>query len=324
MEMAAVTPLQPKKTMRDSILNEILGQMDRGEKVFLLSADFGAPALDAIRAKHPKQFINVGIAEQNMITVATGLALEGYVVYAYAIAPFITMRCCEQIRVNLAILSQVRPMNVNLIGVGAGFSYEVSGPTHHCLEDLSIMRTFPNMEVISPSDWVTATALAKYCVENKRPKYLRFDSKPLPQVHPAIQTADLSKGFVELAKGQDVCLVSTGFMTHKALEVTATLKAEGISVGHIDFFNLKNFQVKELCQVLSKYKKVISLEEGFIGKGGLDSLMAEVILGQKLKVDFKAMGLQDKYIFHIGSREDLHEENEIGMKSILKEARQAG
>ncbi len=317
----SATNLVPKKTMRDSILNEILGQMERGEKVFLLSADFGAPALDAIRAKFPKQFINVGIAEQNMINVATGLALEGYVVYAYAIAPFITMRCCEQIRVNLAILSQVRPMNVNLIGVGAGFSYEVSGPTHHCLEDLSIMRTFPNMDVISPSDWTTATALAQHCLENKRPKYLRFDSKPLPMIHPEIGSKELANGFVEVYKGQNVCLVSTGFMTHKALEVCQNLRAEGISVGLIDFIMLKNFNENELCQKFSQYKKVITLEEGFVTKGGVDSIVGELILRRRLPVLFKAMGLKDNYIFHIGSREDLHEQNDLGMGSISREAR---
>lgn len=317
----SASQLPLKKTMRDSILNEILAQMDRGEKVFLLSADFGAPALDAIREKHPKQFINVGIAEQNLINVATGLALEGFVVYAYAIAPFITMRCCEQIRVNLAILSQVRPMNVNLIGVGAGFSYEVSGPTHHCLEDLSIMRTFPNVDVISPSDWTTATALAKYCFENKRPKYLRFDSKPLPQIHSQISEMDLQRGFVEISQGKDVCLISTGFMTHKAQEVCQNLKAEGLTVGHIDFFMLKSFNEKELCAKLSQYKKIISLEEGFVTKGGVDSILSELILRNRLPVEFKAMGLKDNYIFHIGSREDLHEQNDLGSKSILREAR---
>ena len=100
----------------------------------------------------PTAFVNVGIAEQNLINVSAGLALEGHKVFAYAIAPFITMRCFEQIRVSLALLSEVRPMNVNLIGVGAGYSYVVSGPTHQCYEDITLMRAMPNFQVMSPAD----------------------------------------------------------------------------------------------------------------------------------------------------------------------------
>lgn len=313
----------PKKTMRDSFLSEILQQMERGEKVFLLSADFGAPTLDVIRQKFPKQFINVGIAEQNLINVATGLGLEGYVVYAYAIAPFITMRCCEQIRVNLAILSQVRPMNVNLVGVGAGFSYEVSGPTHHCLEDISIMRTFPNMEVNSPSDWTTVTALAEHCLHTKTPKYLRFDSRPLPQIHEKVSQKQISDGYIEIFKGTDVCLLSTGVLTHKAMALCSTLASKGVSVGLIDMFRFKHFNENELAAKLSKYRKVITLEEGFIGKGGLDALIGQLVTNHGVRIKHKALGLKDTYIFHIGNREDLHERNDLGVGSILREIESA-
>lgn len=312
--------LKPKKTMRDTFLAEVLAQMDRGENVFFLSADFGAPTLDVIRERHPGRFINVGIAEQNLINVSTGLSLEGITVYAYAIAPFITMRCCEQIRVNLAILSQVRPLNVNLIGVGAGFSYDVSGPTHHCLEDISIMRTFPNLEVISPADWGTVAALPQYCLDNRRPKYLRFDSKPTTLIHSDVSTADLHRGYIEMSKGADVCMVSTGFLTHKTQEVVEKLKAQGQSVGHIDLFNLKLFDEIALCRTLAKYKKIVTLEEGFVGKGGLDALVGELVLRHQLRPVVKAMGLKDNYIFHIGSREQLHEQNSLGSSSIYREA----
>ncbi len=167
------------KAMRDVFLQSLYEQMKQNDKIFFLAADFGSPILDKIRADYPNRFINVGIAEQNLINVATGLALEGFIVYAYAIAPFITMRCYEQIRVNVAILSQVRPMNINFIGVGAGVSYAMSGPTHHCLEDLSIMNTLPNMEVFSPADYVTAQAHVKRTLNLKQPKYIRFDAKPM-------------------------------------------------------------------------------------------------------------------------------------------------
>ena len=115
--------------MRDAFLRQILARMENDDRVFFVSADFGSPVLDHIRKNYPDRFINVGVAEQNLINVSAGLAIEGFKVFAYAIAPFITMRCFEQLRVDLALLSEVRTMNVDLIGVGAGYSYVVSGPT---------------------------------------------------------------------------------------------------------------------------------------------------------------------------------------------------
>lgn len=317
--MSALAALN-KKTMRDTFIGEVLKAMDAGENIFFLSADFGAPALDELRARHGDRFINVGIAEQNLINVATGLGLEGYIVYAYAIAPFVTMRCYEQIRVNLAILSQLRPVNVNLVGVGAGLSYEVSGPTHHCLEDISIMRTLPNFEIISPSDYVTAGSLFRYTAGNVGCKYLRFDAKPVAPIHQAVTPTDLQRGFIELNKGKGTCYVSTGFMTHKAVEVVKKLAAKGHNVGHIDMIKVKGFNPTEFARALEGYDKVISLEEGFIGKGGLDAAVCHIIHEHDLGMDFKALGLKDHYHFHIGSRDSLHARDGLDNDSIAKAA----
>ncbi len=318
----SVIPIQsqPKKTMRDAFLEQVLASMDAGEKVFFLTADLGAPVLDKIRERHPQSCINVGIAEQNLINVAVGLGLEGFTVYAYAIAPFITMRCFEQIRVSLAVLSQVRPMNVNLIGVGAGFSYDVSGPTHHCLEDLSIMRTLPNFQVISPADWVTAGKLFRYTADRIGPKYLRFDAKPLTQIYDDVSEANLEAGFIEIRKGHDVCIVSTGFLTHKSVEAVKRLEAQGHKPGLIDLISVKGFDQAKLIKALSPYKKVVTLEEGFIGKGGMDSAIGNLILEHDLKLKFKAMGLRDRYSFDVGSRDSLHVKSGIDIDSILREA----
>ncbi len=156
--------------MRDALLDRIWLAMAEDPKIFFTCADFGSPILDKIRSDFPERFVNVGIAEQNLINVSAGLALEGYTIFAYAIAPFITMRCYEQIRVNLALLSEVRSMNVNLIGVGAGYSYVVSGPTHQCYEDITLMRAMPNFQVLSPADHVAAASLFDRCMSRQGPK----------------------------------------------------------------------------------------------------------------------------------------------------------
>jgi transketolase len=297
--------------MRDVLLDRIWRAMADDPKIFFLSADFGSPVLDRIRADFPERFVNVGIAEQNLINVSAGLALEGYTVFAYAIAPFITMRCYEQIRVSLALLSQVRPMNVNLIGVGAGYSYVVSGPTHQCYEDLTLMRALPTMGVLSPADHVSAGALFDQCVNRPGPKYLRFDAQVLPVIYED-GAPDPALGFHVHARGEKVCLVATGYMLHTAKKVASALAASGHAVGVIDLFDIAGFAADPLQTALSGYAGVVSMEEGFRGRGGIDALLFEFIARRKLPLCMHNIGVQGGYRFEQGTRAELHEEVGIG------------
>ncbi|OGG94823.1 MAG: transketolase [Candidatus Lambdaproteobacteria bacterium RIFOXYD2_FULL_50_16] len=308
-----------KKTMRDALLDGIYQKMKEDKKIFFLTADFGAPVLDKIRAEFPKRCINVSIAEQNLINVATGLALEGYTVFAYAIAPFITMRCYEQVRVNLAILSEIRELNVNLIGVGAGFSYDMSGPTHQAFEDLAIMRLLPNVEVFCPAEWNTAAALLDHALASKKPKYFRFDSKPQPGLYEG--PVPLKTGFAELKKGQGTCLIATGYPVHVALKAAAQLSSEGNEVGVVDFFGLKTFDPDALAALMGRYRQIISLEETFVGKGGLDSLLLYFANERGIPVKIKVLGVPENYRFEIASRDELHEQRGMGLSQILAAAR---
>ena len=303
--------------MREAFLEAVIDQMSEDESIFFLSADFGSPKLDIIRERFPERFVNVGIAEQNLINVSTGLALEGYTVFAYAIAPFITMRCYEQVRTNLAVLSELKQLNVNLVGVGAGFSYDMSGPSHQAFEDISIMRTLPNFEVISPSDWVSAKKLANLIQISSGPKYFRFDSKPLPTIYNDSADVELSRGFSELNKGEKICLVATGYMTHKALKIVETLKSESINIGLIDMFLLKQYNQNELIQKIKNYSHLITLEEGFIKRSGLDTLIRTLVMENKLNQTVQAIGLNDSYYFDLGNRESLHAKRGISQADII-------
>lgn len=305
-------------TMRDVFLQQVHRIMKRDKKIFFLSADFGAPALDYIRKDYPDRFINVGIAEQNLINISTGLALEGFTVYAYGIAPFLTMRAFEQIRINLAMLSQIRQVNVNLIGVGGGMSYAVSGPTHHCLEDLSIIRTLPNISLFSPSDWVLAEQFVNYTIKNKSPKYIRLEGKPVAQIYDEKQKIDFTKGFSQLSVGEKACIVSTGYMTHRALKVKDILASENIKVGVVDVFLLKPLNEKLLYEHLKRYKYIITIEEAFLGKGGLDSLISNILEKKKSEIVLERMGVGDSYTFNIGDREYLHKINNLNGASIAQ------
>jgi transketolase len=304
------------KTTRDVFIEQIYNRMHEDENIFFLCADFGSPKLDALREKFKDRFINVGIAEQNLINVATGLALEGCTVYAYAIAPFLTMRAYEQIRVNLSLQAQVKEININLIGVGAGLSYDVSGPTHHCLEDISIMRTLPNMVVFSPSDWVLAQKFLDYSINVKKPKYLRFDGKPIPQIYENADVIKFEDGFSELFHGKKICLVTTGYMTNKAIHIAKKLADNNISIGVIDVYLLKPFNEELFFEKIKKYTQVITLEEAFINKGGLDSLISKILDSKNSGIRLKRMGFEDAYVFDIGSREYLHKLNNLDEEGI--------
>jgi transketolase len=309
---------EKKYMMRDIFIEQIFNRMHSDEKIFFVCADFGAPKLDDLRNKFKDRFINVGIAEQNLINVSTGLALEGFTVFSYAIATFLTMRAYEQIKINIALHAQIKELNINLIGVGAGLSYDVTGPSHHCLEDISVMRTLPNINVYSPSDWLTVKELSEISFSIKKPKYFRLDAKSLPQIHESVTKEDISNGFIEMNKGNDVCILSTGYMTHKAFKAVEILKEKKIEIGLLDIITLKPINEKLLFSILSKYRKIITIEEGFINKGGLDCLILSILNKNESKIKLKNMGFEDFYTFEMGERDDLHKLNNLDVDSIIK------
>jgi transketolase len=311
-----ITETKPQ-AMRDAFLSALIEAMRAHENITFIAADFGSPVLDRLRSEFPDRFLNVGIAEQNLINVSAGMSLEGHIVFAYAIANFITMRCFEQTRINLALLSEVRALNVNLIGVGAGYSYVVSGPTHQCLEDISVMRTLPNLQVYSPADHVSAAMLVDACVKNSGPKYLRFDVQALPVLY-ANQAPNVELGFHVHRQGGSVCLVATGYMVHTALAVADRLATMGKTVSVIDLFSLSRFSPEKLKEALRPYSGIVTLEEGVHGRGGLDALISEFAIRHGLSTRLLTIGVEGGYRFDLGSREVLHENVGIGVNSVLE------
>ena len=306
------------RAMRDAFLAEILMKMEIDERIFFVSADFGSPVLDEIRGRFPNRFLNVGVAEQNLINVSAGLALEGFKVFAYAIAPFITMRCFEQLRVNLALLSEVRELNVNLIGVGAGYSYVVSGPTHQCYEDIALIRNLPNFQIFSPSDQVTAASLIDLCIDNTGPKYLRFDAQVLQPLRDSQAASVEADGFDVLRDGVDGIIVATGFMTHTALNVARELEKLNLKIAVVDLINLTGFDRERLASILSRKPFIFSFEEGFEGRGGLDSIIMHLCHEHAIEASFHGMGVKPGYQFELGSRDELHEQVGVGFSVLME------
>jgi len=307
--------MQQPRIMRNVLIENIFTRMHGDERIIFLSADFGAPALDKLKEKFSDRFINVGIAEQNLINVATGFALEGFIVYAYAVSAFITMRCYEQIRTNLSLMAQTKPLNVNLIGVSAGLSYNVSGPTHHCLEDLTLMRLLPNFTTFVPSDCTLVEKFVDHTLTVHKPKYLRLEGKAVAGIYKGDEV-NFEDGFCELRRGKDgIGIVSTGYMTHKALKIAEKLGEKNVELGVVDVFVLKPLNEDALRNTLKKYRKLITLEEGFIDGGGLDSLISGIRSNDSGEI--KRMGFGERHVFELGSREYLHKLNGIDEESIV-------
>ena len=315
--MSAPVPTIRSVAMRDAFLEQVWKGMQRDERVYFVTADFGSPVLDKIRRDFPTRFVNVGIAEQNMINVSCGLALEGFCVFAYAIAPFITMRCFEQIRVNLALLSTVRPMNVNLIGVGAGYSYVMSGPTHQCYEDLTLMRGLPNLHIYSPSDHIGAEGLFARCLAEKRPKYLRFDAQILPVLGQS--SDDPALGYIIRRQGEGLCLIATGYMVHTALAIADHLALQDIAATVVDLFDLSDVDLDGLVGLMRRHSHLVSMEEGFRGRGGMDSMLFEIISRHQVPAPLLNLGVEPAYSFEQGTRQQLHERVGIGEQGALAE-----
>jgi len=306
------------RTMRDALIEQIHSRMKEDDRIFFVSADMGAPTLDGLRKDFKSRFVNIGIAEQNLINVSTGLALEGFTVFAYGIATFVTMRAFEQIRTNLALLSQQREINVNLMGVGAGVSYDMSGPSHHCVEDLAIMRTLPGIVLCSPSDWIMAGKFVDFAIDSRNPKYVRLDGKPLPRIYEKDTSFQWDKGVYECAEGDDICIVSTGYMTHRALKVAKELRRNNDNIGVVDVFLLKPVNEEAFFDILKKYRCIITLEEAFVNKGGLDALVSSMLRHRHADIKLKSMGFEDMYIFASGGRDSLSEQSHFGERDIVK------
>ncbi|WP_417773661.1 transketolase family protein [Stappia sp.] len=319
MTLAAVKPM----AMRDALLSRIRDAMADDPTIFFVTADFGSPVIDDISTRFADRFVNVGVAEQNLINVSAGLALEGYNVFAYAIAPFITMRCLEQIRVNLCLLSQVRSMSVTLIGVGAGYSYVVSGPTHQCYEDISIMRSLPVVGLYSPSDHLEAAATFDACREPGI-RYLRLDAQVLPPLdeNGAAWRADgfrlLRDGAAASSGGKTVALVASGYMTHTALAVADALAQRGVGAVLVDLVDITGVDRDALARKLAGVDLIVSMEEGFAGRGGVDAVIGGLIREAAIETRFLPIGVPPEYSFELGTRVELHDRIGIGADACLR------
>ena len=299
--------------MRDAFFNELYEIAKKDKNVIIISADNGAPSLDQYSQNLPNQFFTVGIAEQQMIGMACGMAVEGKKVYTYAIAPFVTTRVHE---FNKLCLGAMNLPIVNL-GVGAGYAYDIMGPTHHTIEDISIMRSIPNLTIHSPADGATAASLAQISYDNPSPQYIRFDRAGIPDLY-SEKKVDFRQGLVKVKDGDDLCIIATGIMVHQALTVASELEKEGISVKVVDLHRIKPIDKKLLLESIQGCPQIVTMEEHLLA-GGMGSAIVEILSDEGITTPVLRIGQDDKFVFELGGREAIWEAHGLDVPGILRQ-----
>lgn len=283
--------------MRNTILNTIHEAARTNPNIVFITGDLGYSVVEQFQKELPNQFINTGISEQNMIGVAAGLALAGKKVFVYTIVPFATMRCFEQIRVDVCYQN----LDVTIIGVGGGYAYGTLGTTHYGLEDLALMRILPNMKVVAPSGPKESSILFKQIMQQAGPWYVRLNRGGEKDLSEALDPLVIGKGAC-LKTGNDATIFSIGAITEVALAAAALLEAKGLQVEVLHLHTLKPLDTALILDRVKNRRAIVTLEEHMI-TGALGSAVAEVMSESGLAVPFKRLGVQDTYLHVIGKQD---------------------
>ena len=263
----------------------------KNKKLIILSADLGrSSGLARFKIEFPNQYISIGISEQNLIGVASGLADEGYKVFVTSFAPFLSMRASEQIRMNLGYMKH----NVNLVALGSGLSMGFLGNSHFGLEDIAIMRTIPNLNITCPADCSElGKVLNDYAFNDRGPSYIRLTGVPgSVNVYEKNYKYRFGKN-ITLSKGSDVLILSHGSILGQIKLSLKTLKNSEISAELVNVVSLKPID-ESINELLSKFQKIITIEE-HTTIGGLGSIIAEKILKNKINSQLYSFSLPDKF-----------------------------
>ena len=283
--------------MRDAFAAEFYNIVASDPKVSILTGDIGFGVFDQLIADFPDRFLNMGVAEANMMGVAAGMTLEGQRPFVYTIIPFLTMRTFEQIRNDICI--QYLP--VKIIGVGGGLAYGPMGPTHHSIVDISIMRSLPNMTVMSPCDPVESKMVTQAAYQHDGPVYVRLGRNREPVLHTSDYDFKIGRA-VELRTGNEATIVSTGAVTKISLDAAARLADRGIDDRVINLHTVKPIDADILLKAAAETRAMVSVEEHSV-IGGLGSAVAEVLAEGGGNIPFKRIGIPDTFCYGVGSQE---------------------
>lgn len=299
--------------MRTAFIQKLIEEARLDKRIFLITGDLGFSVLEPFQREFPDRFLNAGVAEQNMMGIAAGLAIEGYTVYTYSIANFPTLRCIEQIRYDICYHN----LNVKIVAVGGGYAYASLGPSHHATEEIGMLRTIPNLIVCAPGDPLEAKAVASFSSRHNGPCYIRIGKAGEPLVHE--NDMELSAGDIlpVIETDSAIAVFSMGATLKNAFDF---INQNKLASALYSFPFIKPINTTTLLPLLQKYKKIITIEE-HQAQGGFGSAILELVNdlvdGGKLKVSpkIKRIAIPDQFYSLAGSQEYLRRLAKVELKA---------
>ncbi len=299
--------------MRDTFVKTLIDIAKQDKDVYLVTGDLGFGVLKPFWEQLPQQFVNAGIAEQNMTSVAAGMALEGKKVFTYSIGNFPTLRCLEQIRNDCAYHNA----NVKIVCVGGGFVYGSLGMSHHATEDLSIMRALPGVTVMAPGDLAEAECATRAIYKHEGTCYLRLGRGGEKRIHDRIDNFRIGKA-IKVLDGEKVVIFSTGAIFDEVIKARSILKVQGFNTALYTFPTIKPIDGVTIEECAKKYELIVTVEEHNI-VGGFGGAVSEVMaeLGNR-HAHLIRIGLKDIYSSVVGSQRYLRDVYQMGASEVVK------
>jgi len=300
--------------MRNAFADEVTQLAQADSRVVLLSGDIGNRLFDRLRAARPEQFMNCGVAEQNMMGVAAGMGLSGLRPIVYTITPFTTIRCLEQIKIDVGYHNSP----VIIVGTGSGLSYASLGPTHHSLEDFAIFRAIPNLQVLAPWDAKSLRACLRMAIESSSPTYIRIGKKGETDLSGDNAIPVIGNGLC-LKSGSQVCILATGTISSEAALAVKTLAEQGVSAELVLMHTVKPFSETAINGLLNRFDALVTVEE-HSKVGGFGESVLSLIARSGLQKRVEVLGTSDQFMPVVGSQEYARQYFEIDADSIVRAA----
>ena len=298
--------------MRNAFIEELTLLAEEDDKVFLIIGDLGFGVIENFEKRFPNQFLNAGVAEQNMMGMAAGLASAGYRVYVYSIGNFPVFRCLEQIRNDICY----QELDVTIVSIGAGLSYGTLGYSHHAIDDIGVMSALPRMTIYSPADPIETRRALRESMSLQTPKYFRLGKSGEPEIFN--QTPTQFPNWTELASGNDLLVLTTGAITNEAIEAAAVLKKLGIEIAVVAIPVLKPLAFDK--GLVGRFNRVLVLEE-HSESGGLGTVISEKLALSGLKANLVKLGLPDQVHHELGSQKYLRHHFKIDAEGIVEKVK---
>jgi transketolase len=298
--------------MRNAFAKEITKLSINNKKIILLSGDIGNKLFDKFKKKHKKRFINCGVAEANMTTVAAGLAYAGYRPLTYTISSFNIFKTIEQIKLDICYQN----LPVIIVGVGSGLGYSNLGTTHHSIEDIGVLNSISNLNIVCPADAKELTILLPQIINSNKPTYLRIGKKNEKIVYTKKCKSKLGEPNI-IKKGKDICIFSTGNILCNSIEAVSNLNKRGINPQIVNIHSIKPINEKIIIKCLKKFKKIITVEE-HVDKGGLGSILKKICAENQSNNIFVSHNAGNKFLVGAGDNNNAHKILKIDSKSIKK------